>query len=218
MTPPDRALRHGRPESAGPLVASTPYMSSSTCRSVGRRDTAVCIRIDRSTRVCNVALLSTVVSFVLLSSACASLGGLGSLVQAPTFTEARDQPAEITLQPPSASRPLGGAAVRLWTEVGNPNAFGLSLGTLDGTLYLDGQRAAIAAFPLGLRLAARDSVVVPIDLAISFADVPGLADVVRRAVRRETVGYRLDGTIGVDAGGLGQPTFGPMTLMRGDLR
>jgi hypothetical protein len=30
--------------------------------------------------------------------------------------------------------------------------------------------------------------------------------------------YRLDGTIGVDAGRLGQPVFGPMTLIRGDLR
>jgi len=47
--------------------------------------------------------------------------------------------------------------------------------------------------------------------------LPGLADVVRRAARREAVDYRLDGTIGVDAGRLGQPVFGPMTLMRGDL-
>jgi hypothetical protein len=163
-------------------------------------------------------LAGTVALCTLLSAACASLGGLGALVQAPTFTEARDQPAEVTLQPPSTSRPLGGAAIRLWTEVGNPNAFGLSVGTLDGTLYLDGQRAATAAFPLGLRLAARDRTVVPIDLAISFADVPGLADVVRRAARREAVGYRLEGTVGVDAGAMGQPTFGPMTLMRGDLR
>jgi len=40
---------------------------------------------------------------------------------------------------------------------------------------------------------------------------------VRRAARREPVEYRLDGTIGVDAGKLGQPVFGPMTLVRGDL-
>jgi hypothetical protein len=40
--------------------------------------------------------------------------------------------------------------------------------------------------------------------------------VVGRAVTGQTVGYRLDGTIGVDAGALGTPTFGPMTLLRGD--
>jgi hypothetical protein len=149
--------------------------------------------------------------------ACATLGGLGGLVQPPRFDQARDQPAEITIEPPSTRRPLGGAAVRLWTEVTNPNAFGLTLGTLDGTLFLEGQHAAAAAFPLGLPLGAGQQTVVPIDLSISFADIPGLADVVRRAARREPVGYRLEGTIGVDAGRLGQPRFGPMTLMRGEL-
>lgn len=181
-------------------------------------DTSVALRSRKDGSGRRLVLECTLVAAALLSSACASLGGLGALVQAPTFSEARDQPAEITLQPPSASRPLGGAAIRLWTEVGNPNAFGLSLGTLESTFYLDGRRAATAVFPLGLRLAARERTVVPIDLAVGFADVPALADVVRRAARREVVGYRLEGTIGVDAGALGQPTFGPMTLMRGDLR
>lgn len=108
--------------------------------------------------------------------------------------------------------------IRLWTEVTNPNPFGLTLGTLDGTLFLEGGRAASAAFPLGLPLRPGEQSVVPLDLSISFADVPGLADVVRRAARRETIAYRLEGTIGVDAGRLGQPVFGPMTLVRGDFR
>ncbi len=150
--------------------------------------------------------------------ACATLEGLRGLVQPPTFQQARDQPAEVTLQGPSASRPFGGAIVRLWAEVGNPNPFGLTVGTLDGTLFLEGTRAASAAFPLGLPLGAGQQSVVPLELAISFSDLPGLADVVRRAARREPVGYRLEGTIGVDAGRLGQPVFGPMTLVRGELR
>ena len=152
---------------------------------------------------------------VACSQACASLEGLRALVQPPSFKQG-DQPAEVRLVGPSAQRPLGGAAIRLWTEVGNPNPFGFTLGTLDGTLFLDGARAAVAEFPLGLPLAAGQSSVVPIDLSISFSDLPGLADVVRRAARREPVAYRLDGTIGVDAGRLGQPIFGPMTLMRGE--
>ena len=157
------------------------------------------------------------VSAALLLPACASLEGLRGFVQPPSFRQT-DQPAEVRLAGPSASRPFGGATVKLWTEVSNPNPFGFTLGTLDGTLFLEGTRAADAAFPLGLPLRAGQKSVIPIELSISFSDLRGLADVVRRAARRDPVEYRLDGTIGVDAGRLGQPVFGPMTLVRGDLR
>ena len=83
--------------------------------------------------------------------ACASmgsLGNLGALIQPPRFEQAPDQPAEIRLQG------ISGAGVRLWTRVSNPNPFGLRLGTLKGTLYLEDSRAADADFPLGLPLAA----------------------------------------------------------------
>lgn len=158
-----------------------------------------------------------VLGLSLLLPACASLQGLRGFVQPPTFRQT-DRPAEVRLAGPSADRPFGGATVRLWTEVSNPNPFGFTLGTLDGTLFLEGTRAADAAFPLGLPLRAGQKSVIPIELSISFSDLRGLADVVRRAARRDPVEYRLDGTIGVDAGRLGQPVFGPMTLVRGDLR
>jgi hypothetical protein len=58
---------------------------------------------------------------------------------------------------------------------------------------------------------------VPLDLSLNFSDLPSLADVVRRAARGQSIAYRLDGTIGVDAGRVGQPVFGPMTLVRGEL-
>jgi late embryogenesis abundant protein len=153
----------------------------------------------------------------LAHAGCASLEGLRQLVQAPRFSQA-DQPAELRLSGPSRDRPLGGAVVRIWTRVSNPNPFGFTLGTLDGTLYLDGVRAAGAAFPLGLPLEAGEESVVPIDVTVSLSEIPALADVARTASRGEAVAYRLDGTIGVDAGRLGQPVFGPMTLVRGDLR
>jgi len=159
----------------------------------------------------------TVLLAALALPSCASLEGLRALVQPPVFKQT-DQPAEVRLAGPSLDRPLGGATVRLWTEVTNPNPFGFTLGTLDGTLFLEGSRAAAAAFPLGLPLGAQQRSVIPIELSISFSDLAGLADVVRRAARRESVEYRLEGTIGVDAGRLGQPVFGPMTLVRGDLR
>src|SRR5512145_3434502 len=89
---------------------------------------------------------------VACSTGCATLEGLRALVQPPKFEEAEGQPAEIRLLGPGANRPLGGAAVRIWTKVTNPNPFGITLGTLSGTLLLDGTRAATAEFPLGLPL------------------------------------------------------------------
>jgi hypothetical protein len=152
------------------------------------------------------------------ASSCAALEQLRGLVQAPKFEEAEGQPAEIRLLPPGAAGPLGGAGVRIWTKVTNPNSFGVRLGTLAGTLFVEGNRAANADFPLGLPLGPGQESVVPIDLSISFADLPGLGNVIRRAANNEALEYRLDGTIGVEAGKLGTPTFGPMTLLRGNLR
>jgi len=156
----------------------------------------------------------------VLVSACASLeslGSLGGLVQPPTFSEAKDQPAEIRLVGPGADRPLGGAAIRIWTRVNNPNAFGFRLATLRTTLLLDGTRAATGDFPLGLPLGPREETVVPLDLSISFSELAGLARVVRNAADGQAVPYQLDGTVGIDAGRLGQPTFGPMQLFQGEL-
>lgn len=162
-------------------------------------------------------LICAVVS-VVLASGCAGLEQLRQLVQAPKFEQAPGRRAEIRLVGPRSDLPIGGAAVRLWTRVSNPNAFGLTLGTLRGSLYLQGSHAADADFPLGLPLRAGEETEIPIDLSISFSDLPGLADAVRRAVDRQPLPYRFEGTIGVDAGRLGTPVFGPMTLMTGEIQ
>jgi len=150
------------------------------------------------------------VLLLALQGCAAGLGQLGALVQPPRFEQIQDRPAEIRLAG------LNGAAVRLWTRVTNPNPFGLTLGTLKGTLFLDESRAADADFPLGLPLGAGAESEIPIDISISFSDLPGLGGVARRILARQSVAYRLDGTIGVEAGRLGQPVFGPMTLLRGE--
>jgi len=167
-----------------------------------------------------IALLATAAASAVLAVGCASLESLGSLrglVQPPTFSEVEGQPAEIRLVGPGVDRPLGGAEIRLWTRVSNPNAFGFRLATLRTTLILDGSRAATGDFPLGLPLAPREETVVPLDLSISFSELAGLARVVRSAAGGQPVTYQLDGTIGIDAGRLGQPTFGPTLLFRGEL-
>lgn len=163
-------------------------------------------------------LRAALIGLLLPAAGCAALEQFRALVQAPKFEEAEGQPAEIRLLPPGTTTPFGGAGVRIWTKVTNPNSFGIRLGTLSGTLFLEDSRAANADFPLGLPLGAGQESVIPIDLSISFTDVPGLANVIRRAATNEPLAYRLDGTIGVDAGRLGTPTFGPMALLRGELR
>ncbi len=68
-----------------------------------------------------------------LFAACAELNKVASLVQAPRFEQAPDRQAEIRVMGPGAGLPLGGAGVRLWAKVTNPNAFSLTLGTLKRT-------------------------------------------------------------------------------------
>ena len=152
------------------------------------------------------------------AAGCASLGPLAQIVQPPRFRQADNQPAEIRLIAPSLRNPAGGAGVRIWLEVTNPNAFGFTLSTINATLALQGGRAATGDFPLGLNLAAGQQSVVPLDLTFNFADVPGLASVARQLATGGAIDYQLDGTVGVDAGRLGTPTFGPMLLTKGDLR
>jgi hypothetical protein len=143
---------------------------------------------------------------------------LSQIIQPPRFEQADGQPAQLRILGPSRTMPVGGAGVRIWVKVTNPNAFGFTLSTLDAALSLEGSRAAAADFPLGLPLAARQESVIPLDLSFSFAELPGLAGALRRLAVGGSVAYELNGTIGVDAGRLGTPTFGPMLLTRGEMR
>ncbi|HEX8318949.1 LEA type 2 family protein [Longimicrobium sp.] len=150
-------------------------------------------------------------------SGCAGLG-LEQVLQAPSFRVDSGQQAQLRLLPPSMDRPTGGAAVRLYARVSNPNPVGLTLTRLIGSLSLSGREAADVSFPLGVPMQANGETVIPIDIAIDFSDVPGLLDVARNALSGRGINYQLNGTIGVDAGLLGQPSFGPMRLLEGDLR
>jgi hypothetical protein len=154
----------------------------------------------------------------LTASGCASLEGLRALIQPPRFEQASDRPSEIRLSPLQSGRAAGGATVRIWTNVTNPNPFGFTLSTVRATLLLDDVEAADADFPLGLPLQARQTETIPFDLTVSFSNVPRLANVIRQAASGGGVTYRMEGTIAVDAGRFGQPTFGPLTLVSGDLR
>lgn len=163
-------------------------------------------------------LLAHLLLGVALTGGCASLGSLAAAIQPPTFEVAAGREAEIRLLGPSAARPLGGAAVRLWADVSNPNPFGVVLSSLRGTLALEGSRAADVDLPWGLPLVAGQDTVVPLDISIGFADLPGVGAVLNRAVAEGSVDYTLDGTVVLDAGLLGQPSFGPSSLLQGTIR
>jgi Late embryogenesis abundant protein len=162
--------------------------------------------------------LAILITVIVTSAACAGLGGLQQIIRPPRFEQASGQPPELRLLGPSARSPLGGAGVRIWVQVTNPNPFGFTLSTIDADLSLEGSHAATGNFPLGLPLTAGQETVVPLDLSISFADVPALSRTIGRLATGGTAAYQLDGTVGIDAGRLGTPTFGPMTLTTGELQ
>ena len=164
------------------------------------------------------SLLLVILASTVLANGCATLQGLSALIQAPRFSEAPGRRAEIRLLPTSSANRLGGAGVRLWAEITNPNPFGFTLSTLRGTLFLDESRATTVDFPLGMPLQAGGQTVVPIDLQFGFSELPQLGNAIKRALGNQPIDYRLESTIGVDAGRFGTPVFGPMTLLRGTIQ
>src|SRR5690606_21485028 len=89
----------------------------------------------------------------LLLAGCATVSEL-IRVEPPRFQAAEGRRSELRLLGPSSTRPLGGAAVRIWARVQNPNTFGLTLTTVEGNLLLEGAHAAAVELPLGLPLRA----------------------------------------------------------------
>ena len=149
-------------------------------------------------------------------SGCATLAQLG--IQPPQFSVDNTQQAQLRLVGPSFGSPQGGAQIRLFARVRNPNPIGLTLARLAGALNLEGRSAARVDFPLGVPMQGNSETVVPLDITVNFNDIPALGSVLLRAATGGSVRYDLQGTIGVDAVVLGQPTFGPMSLLNGSMR
>lgn len=163
-----------------------------------------------------LSILASVAALALLvgGAGCASLQ---TVVQAPIFELASGRSSTVRLLGPAIGRPLGGAEIQVWARVQNPNPVGFTLSRLAGTVLLSDQRAADVDLPLGLPLEAAGDTVIPLALTLSFADVPDLADRIQEALSRGSIEYALRGTVAVDAGAFGQPTFGPRTWLQGDV-
>lgn len=159
------------------------------------------------------AVRAVVLAAIVASTAgCTPLQQLQAFIQPPRFEQDDQSRSEIRV------RGANGASVRIWTRVENPNSFGVTLGTLQGTLHLEGSRAATIDFPFGLPLQARSEKVVPIDISVDFRDVPGLGQAITRAVSRQPIAFEIEGTIGISTGTFGEQRLGPMTWLRGEIR
>ncbi|HEX9107676.1 MAG TPA: LEA type 2 family protein [Longimicrobiales bacterium] len=151
-----------------------------------------------------------------LVAALAACATLQQIVQPLNFSAAPGQQAELRLLGPSLQRPLGGVGVRLWARVQNPNPLGVNLTHIAGTLFLADSQAGSVDLPLGVALQANGETTFPVDVSISFSDIPGLAGTLTRALSGSALPYRLDGRFSVGAGALGSFEFGPTTLLTGN--
>jgi hypothetical protein len=156
---------------------------------------------------------------VLLLLGAAGCAGLAALGIVPLrISEPAGKSAELRLLGPALDRPLGGAAIRLWARVENPNTIGVTLTQVTGDLHIEDAEAIAVNFPLGLPMTANQDTIIPLDVTLKFDNLPRLARLARAAVSGGALPYRVDGSFGVDAGRLGTPRFGPMTLLQGELR
>ncbi len=87
-----------------------------------------------------------------------------------------------------------------------------------GDLLLEERRAAEVDFPLGIPLPATQDTIIPFDVIVDPADVPGMAPVVSRAILGQPIAYEFVGRVTVDAGILGRSTFGPLSLLSGTVQ
>lgn len=162
------------------------------------------------------AALPLVAASLFLLSGCAGLAtALG--VSAPTFELAEGRSSHVSLELPTFSSPRGTAVVTLWTRVQNPNGFGFTLSTLRGELSLENRDMADVDLPLGLPLSARGDTVIPLQIRFPIPDLDELGSLGDALLTRRSVAYGLDGTVGVDAGEFGEPTFGPRTWLSGEI-
>jgi hypothetical protein len=87
-----------------------------------------------------IRMVALVLGCASVAAGCATLHERGRVVSAPRFANAPDRDPELRLVAPGGERPSGGAAVRLWLNVSNPNPFEMTLSQLSATLSLEDAR------------------------------------------------------------------------------
>jgi len=163
-----------------------------------------------------LATLLATLALAVVAAGCATLGRVLG-IEPPRFEVASERESVISLDPSSILSGRPTAHVRLWARVTNPNDVGLTLSTLAGDIFLEGNEMAAVDLPLGLPLPAARDTVIPLDIRFGLPALSALGRLGEALLSRRAVSYRLDGTVGIDAGALGEPTFGPRTWLSGEL-
>lgn len=130
----------------------------------------------------------------------------GPAAQVPSFGASTVRLTHLTLPE------QGAAEIELTVQVRNPNPFAVRLHSFAAHLVLTGQPVAALMLP-DIALSARGDAVQTVR-----ASVPVSQDTAAewlKVARGQRVPYRLDGTFTADLGTLGQPSFGPLTLVQG---
>ncbi|GHG08881.1 hypothetical protein GCM10017783_21870 [Deinococcus piscis] len=143
-------------------------------------------------------------------TACAPTQLAGPVVQVPNFEPRSVRLIGLTL--PGQAGQSAAADLELTVQVHNPSPFAVRLHSLAADLVLTGQPVAALVLP-DIALPARGETVQTVR-----ASVPVSLDTAAewlKVARGQGVPYRLDGTFTADLGALGQPKFGPLTLVQG---
>jgi LEA14-like dessication related protein len=149
--------------------------------------------------------------FLVLALPLLLLGCVQNLVRSPQF-ELREA-GLLKLNPPGLNGIAPEAVIRISLEGRNPNPFEMSLSEFKFDLYLDGAKVAVGGTP-GFKLKANGAPgIVPVDVEIPIA--PSTVQNLLKIAGGSRVTYRVDGSFTVDAGALGKPRFGPVTLAQG---
>ena len=145
-------------------------------------------------------------------SACATLGALGLGLRPLRFEAARDRPAELRLGGGRLGLP-DAATLRLWAH---------EAAQLAGYVYVDITGRDPGGYVRDAKAMVEQMVKLPsgyrLEWSGSFQAMERAGGVIARAVSGQPLAYRLEGRFTVDAGPLGTPSFGPSTLLRGEVR
>ncbi len=90
---------------------------------------------------------------------------------------------------------LDGVTLALHYRIDNPNAVGVSLAKLGYALEVEGRPVFSGSLPGGLRVPARGAAPLVIPVRLGFAGLPALVEAL---LTRETVAYRISGSVGLD--------------------
>lgn len=157
-------------------------------------------------------LIPLIAPVLLLLAACAPGA---AVLTPPRFALAPEGATLLRVDPPGIGD--GRAVMRLRLRATNDNPVGVRLAQLDGTVYLDGTRAADARFQGGVSLPARGTGELTLDVSIPLQEAPGLLPSVATLVAGGDAEVLVEAEVGLEVLGTVQ-RFPRFTLVRTRVR